>query len=171
MSPQEGFSTSLGVDPSIRITYHNIQKKAKNSSGGILASKSDVTAFTQRITIKNTRSVPISPLIIKDQIPVSVDHSFKVNLYEPAELGLPKDRREVDVGAGVVARWSFKAEDGLESDTSSMLKGSGVKSLREGVEEEGVVEWVCSLNAGKTTDLSLMYDVVAPAGQAWARNF
>ena len=32
VSPQESFSTSLGVDPSIKVTYHSLQKKSKVSA-------------------------------------------------------------------------------------------------------------------------------------------
>ncbi|KAG8976393.1 hypothetical protein FRB90_009181, partial [Tulasnella sp. 427] len=69
VSLQESFSTSLGIDPSVKITYHPLQKKTKTSAGNLLSSKTDITSFTQRITIKNTRSTAVSPLFVKDQIP------------------------------------------------------------------------------------------------------
>ncbi|KIO30856.1 hypothetical protein M407DRAFT_20178, partial [Tulasnella calospora MUT 4182] len=77
VSPNESFSTSLGVDPAIRITYHPQQKKSKSATGGLLSNKIDVTSYVQRITVKNTRATAATPLFIKDQIPVSEDSDFK----------------------------------------------------------------------------------------------
>ena len=151
VSPQESFSTSLGVDPALKVTYHSLQKKAKNSSGGLLASKIDVTSFVQRITIKNNRATAVSPLFIKDQIPVSEDADIKVNLLEPKELGIPKERREIVVTTGARARWAFhEGEEGK-------------------VEEEGVIEWVCEVETSKTLDLTVSWDVSGPTGQTWVK--
>ncbi|KIO31147.1 hypothetical protein M407DRAFT_138713 [Tulasnella calospora MUT 4182] len=187
VSPQETFSTSLGVDPSIRITYHPLSKVARNSAGGLLSSKHDISSYVQRMTVKNTRTTAVSPLFIKDQIPVSINSAYKVNLSEPQELGAPKDRKEVPVATGVKARWARKgATDGdidgeekeKETGTSKFgtiaskkaLSDSGSDSGVSGVEEEGVVEWVCTLDGGKGVDLTLAWDIVAPAGQPWVRG-
>ncbi|KAG8932274.1 hypothetical protein FRC01_014805 [Tulasnella sp. 417] len=189
VSPQETFSTSFGVDPSIRITYHPLSKVARNSSGGLLSSKHDISSYTQRITVKNTRTTAVSPLFVKDQIPVSINSAYKVNLSEPQELGAPKDRKEVQVAPGVKARWARKgASDGhLDEEEKEKEKEAGtskfgtVASKKEpsdsvsdsgvsGVEEEGVVEWVCALDGGKGVDLTLAWDIVAPAGQPWVRG-
>ncbi|KAG8893271.1 hypothetical protein FRC00_010738, partial [Tulasnella sp. 408] len=188
VSPQETFSTSLGVDPSIRITYHPLSKVARNSSGGLLSSKHDISSYTQRITVKNTRTTAVSPLFVKDQIPVSINSAYKVNLNEPQELGAPKDRKEVSVATGVKARWArhgasdgdIDAEEKEKETAAGTSKFSTVskKALSDsasdpgvsGVEEEGVVEWVCTLDGGKGVDLTLAWDIVAPAGQPWVRG-
>ncbi|KAG9017772.1 hypothetical protein FRB93_004583 [Tulasnella sp. JGI-2019a] len=158
VSPQETFSASLGVDPSIRITYHPSSKKTKTHSssfGSILAlqSKTDVTSHTQSITIKNARGTRVSPLFVKDRVPVSIDSALKVIINEPKELGEAKDRKEVDIATGVKARWAFRGDRD---------EGGG-----GGVEEEGVIEWVCDLDAGKSVDLALAWDLILPAGQNW----
>ncbi|KAG9035842.1 hypothetical protein FRB95_010436 [Tulasnella sp. JGI-2019a] len=158
VSPQETFSASLGVDPSIRITRHPYSKKTKTSSsslGSILAlqSKTDVTSHVQRFTIKNARGTRISPLIVKDRVPVSVDSVVKITVNEPKELGEARDRKEVDVSTGVKARWAIR--NGQDEEESG------------GVEEEGVVEWVCDLDAGKSVDLALAWDLTLPIGQSW----
>ncbi|KAG8947132.1 hypothetical protein FRC04_010983 [Tulasnella sp. 424] len=167
VSPQESFSTSLGIDPSIKVTYHPLQKKTKTSAGNLLSSKTDITTFTQRITIKNTRSTGVSPLFVKDQIPVSEDADFKVNLTEPREMGLAKERKEVPVLPGAVkARWAFHGDNTEESSTGSKILGSFGKG---GVEEEGAIEFVCDVGVGKTIDVTVAYDVTAPAGQQWVK--
>jgi len=100
VSPQESFSTSLGMDPSVKVTYHNLQKNTKVNTGSMLGTKTDITAFVQRITVKNNRATTISPFYIKDQIPISETSIFKVTLTRPEGLGLAKDRKEVVVAEG-----------------------------------------------------------------------
>ncbi|KAG8881263.1 hypothetical protein FRB98_004449 [Tulasnella sp. 332] len=158
VSPQEMFTASLGVDPSIRVTYHPLSKKTKTYTGGLgsflaLQTKADVTSNVQRFTIKNNRGTRVSPLIIRDHVPVSVDSVVKVIVNEPKELSEVKERKEIDITAGVKARWSHK--------------GQGEEGTGGGVEEEGVVEWVCDLDAGKSIDLALAYDLILPSGQTW----
>ncbi|KAG8903531.1 hypothetical protein FRB99_003162 [Tulasnella sp. 403] len=177
VSPRENFSASLGVDPAVKVTYHPRQQKVKNSSGGVLASKVDVSSFTQRITIKNTRGETVSPLFVKDQVPVSTNTAFKVVMVEPHDIGLARERREIVIASGVKARWSFtgtdedegKAEISSVTGTSNKRKSTIVTKHvgGSGVEEEGVIEWVCDMEAGKTVDLALAWDVIAPTGQTW----
>ncbi|KAG8990319.1 hypothetical protein FRB90_001807 [Tulasnella sp. 427] len=158
VSPNESFSTSLGVDPSIRITYHPQQKKSKNATGGLLSSKIDVTAYTQRITIKNTRSTATAPLFVKDQIPVSEESDFKVLLTEPR---LSKERPEVPVANGVKAHWAPRDSDREEDDH---------KEANAGTEDDGIVEWICDIPPGKTQELSLAWEISGPTGKQWVRQ-
>ncbi|KAG9049795.1 hypothetical protein FS837_009095 [Tulasnella sp. UAMH 9824] len=157
VSPNESFSTSLGVDPAIRITYHPQQKKSRNATGGLLSNKMDVTSYVQRITVKNTRSTAAAPLFIKDQIPVSEDSDFKVLLTEPR---LSKERPEVPVASGVKAHWAPRDSDREDDD----------KAANAGTEEEGIIEWICDIPAGKTQELSLAWEVSGPAGKNWVRH-
>ncbi|KAG8905841.1 hypothetical protein FRB99_008143 [Tulasnella sp. 403] len=178
VSPQESFSTSLGVDPAVKITYHGQQRRTKphppNTALNLItpaSSKIDTTTYTQRITIKNTHTRPTSPLTIKDQIPVSVDSEFKVSLVEPRDLGIAKERKELHVGEGAMVRWAFKEGTGgdgnYSSPTSTGFKGKTTDDSG-GVEDEGVLEWVCNLDAGKTLELSFSWDVACPMGRRWA---
>ena len=118
-----------------------------------MGAKNDVTAFTQRISVKNTRGTPITPLFVKDQVPVSENNDIKVVVSEPRALEGPKDRKVVSVATGIKARWGHK--DAV---------GDG------GVEDDGVIEFICDVGAGKTAELALVWDVLVPAGRQWIKR-
>src|ERR1700761_4023941 len=84
VSPQESFKCSLGVDPSVRVTYNPPSKKINAPTGSILTKSTVTTSHSQRITVKNTRVFPVDKLIIKDQIPISNDARIKVTVTQPA---------------------------------------------------------------------------------------
>lgn len=82
-------------------------------------------------------------------------------------MGLAKERKEVPVLPGAVkARWAFHGDNTEESSTGSKILGSFGKG---GVEEEGAIEFVCDVGVGKTIDVTVAYDVTAPAGQQWVK--
>jgi len=163
VSPQETFSCSLGVDPSLRITYHP-QKKGVSTTGGSLLSRSqktDVTTYRQRISIKNTRPTAISRLIVKDQVPTSENAQIKVRLIDPNEKQIgpmdpsPTNRStplvsRAQTNGGIVARWAQKNEDGTG-----------------GPKGDGVIEWVCT-DVGEELDINLAYEVSAPQNVPWS---
>ncbi|KAF9517235.1 hypothetical protein BS47DRAFT_1314494 [Hydnum rufescens UP504] len=163
VSPQETFSCSLGVDPSLRITYHP-QKKSVSTTGGSLLSRSqktDVTAYWQRISIKNTRPTTISRLIVKDQVPTSENARIKVLLTDPNEKQIgPMDPASTNqstpfvsraqINDGIVARWAQKNEDGTG-----------------GPKGDGIIEWVCT-DVGEELDINLAYEVSAPQNVPWS---
>jgi hypothetical protein len=164
VSPQESFSCSLGVDPAIRVTYHPVQKKTKSSSGGLtLSAKADTTTFIQSITLRNTRLTPVPRLILKDQVPVSEDARFKVNVLDPRELvtllGTLSKNSNISTGEsiaiagfkGVRVRWAQKNEDGSGGDAGN-----------------GVVEWICDVRASSRLDLTLSWEVSAAGGVKWS---
>lgn len=155
VNPQETFSTSLGVDAAIRVTYHSQQKSIKSSSGSILTSRSEVTSISQRISVTNNHSTAVAPLYIRDQVPASENIDIKVVVIEPRDLGAPKEQREVRVASGVKARWATRS---IEDDDSGVVSP---------VEEGGVVEWICEVGVGKTVDVSLQWDVVGQERHRW----
>lgn len=131
------------------MTYHNQQKKKQNSTGGILGAKNNNASFTQRITVKNNRGTKLYPLYIKDQVPVSEDNDVKVSVREPSALQTLQDSKELAIAPGVRARWGNN-EDGLK--------------------EDGIVEFICELEAGKSVDLTLGWDIATLAGKGgWAK--
>ncbi|KAJ6588627.1 hypothetical protein B0H19DRAFT_1216361 [Mycena capillaripes] len=143
VSPQESFDCPLGLDPSIRIIYHPI---IKNISQSGFYTKSATHGFVQRITLHNTKSVPVERLRIVDQIPASRNAQIKVKLVQPPlALGTVANAKEaelenVKVGAGIVAQW----------DT--------------GEEQDRRVAWVCTVPAQGKVSLMLEWTVtVSPA--------
>lgn len=179
VSPQESFTCSLGVDPSVRITYHPQSKVSSTAGGGLMSTKTKITAFKQRITIKNTRAASIARLVVQDRIPVSEDSRIKVAVHQPSEkaigpvagpgssshggasnsssLGASALSKNADqvlvekISKNVVARWAQKEEeDG----------GSG------GARGDGVIEWIAT-ELTDTLDLNLSYDVSAPIDVRW----
>ncbi|KAJ7754602.1 hypothetical protein B0H16DRAFT_1542928 [Mycena metata] len=144
VSPQESFDCPLGLDPSIRITYHPVAKKL--SQTGFYKKSATHHVFTQRIAIQNTKSVVVENLKIIDQIPSSQNAQIKVKLVQPA-LSLDEDTvkgaevgKTVKVGADIVARW-----DGGEN-------------------ADRRVSWTCAVPAQGKINLSLEWTVtVSPA--------
>lgn len=172
VSPQETFLCSLGVDPSIRITYHPQKKISTSSSGGIMAmgSKFNVTTFSQRITIKNTRPSSVTRLVVQDQVPLSEDSRLKITVHQPLERliglatgpggagstvssikGAAEPTLVAPVAKNIVARWAQKSDE---------KGGSG------GSRQDGVIEWICT-DLEDTVDLELVYEVSALVDVKW----
>ncbi|KAF7357365.1 hypothetical protein MSAN_01332500 [Mycena sanguinolenta] len=155
------------VDPSIRITYHPVIKKLSQSG---FYTKTANYVFSQRITVFNTKSVPISRLKIVDQIPTSQNSQIEVKLVSPV-LTLPtKDNppavtssilkgpkssntpaapQVLSVARGVVAQWNGVDEPDCE-----------VESL--GLDRK--LNWVCEVAAQAKINLAMEWEVtVSPA--------
>lgn len=169
VSPQESFLCSLGVDPSVRITYHP-QKKTTTTIGNIMSGKSNVTTFRQRISIKNTRAASISRLVVQDRVPLSEDSRIKVVVLSPHEKALgpatgPTSSNGGSIGAAgvvsqtlvaqvakdIIARWAQKSDE---------KGGSG------GSRQDGILEWICT-DLLDTVELELVYEISAPLDLEW----
>ncbi|TFK63997.1 hypothetical protein BDN72DRAFT_775200 [Pluteus cervinus] len=169
ISPQETFPCSLGIDPSIRITYHPLSKEESKSG---FVSKSNDKVFIQRLTIKNTKTVAIPRLRVHEQIPVSQDVQISVKMVVPAltlplalvpasssssgpttmkgELKRPQAVKVQSGGGGgvVTAQW-----DGTDDSSVDV----------EAVGRNGRLNWVCVVNPQETVNLTLQYEVSAPS--------
>ncbi|KAF8959143.1 hypothetical protein BDZ97DRAFT_1839119 [Flammula alnicola] len=173
VSPDENFDCPLGLDPSIRVTYHPRSKKVSQSG---FYTKSSVYTFMQRITVHNTKSASSSSpdnLKIKviDQVPVSEDSTITVKLLQPA-LTLPsaegsggvtlsaasggelKAPPPVKVSPGVVAMW-----DGADDEAGQAVDV-------EALGREGRFAWVCSVPPQGKVGLVLQWEVSAPVRTA-----
>jgi hypothetical protein len=174
VSPQESFFCSLGVDPSVRITFHP-QKKIKSSTGGgLLSSKSSVTQFRQRITIKNTRSTSIARLVVRDLVPLSEDARIKLTMISPPEKAIGPAVPSVVNASGSGAIGTFKGADVAETLTAQIEKGVVARWAQKddegggsgGSREDGVIEWI-GTDIKDVLNLELVYEVTAPADLAW----
>jgi len=136
------------LDPSIRITYHPRNKKASESG---FYSKNANTIFVQRITIQNTRTVPISNLRIVDQVPVSQDSKINVKLVSPPlsfDTSSNKASSEVNVSDGVQAQWG-SGDPGEERESDS--KG-----------RDGKLNWTCQIPEQSSVNVKLQWEVSMP---------
>ena len=139
------------IDLTIRIIYHPRTKKINRSGLTILTGKTTSYVFDQRITIYNTKSVPITNVKILDQIPVSDNSKIIVNLINPP-LVLPQLKNSVPqavkAGNETVAQWKGTNE----SDIDPSLLG-----------KDGQFSWVCNnIPAQETLNLVLSWEVVYP---------
>ncbi|KAJ7599850.1 hypothetical protein C8J56DRAFT_812753 [Mycena floridula] len=142
VSPKETFDCSLGLDPSIRVTYPRCERK--RSETGILG-KTAKYDFIQRVAIHNTKTVPVK-LKVMDQFPVSENSDIVVKLLNPS-LTVPATRR-FRINDTVTAQWM--GLDGPERDS-------------EVVGKDGKIEWICDLGALSKMNLNLQWEVAAPA--------
>jgi uncharacterized protein (TIGR02231 family) len=152
VSPREILSCSLGVDPSVKITYHPLIKKNKTTTSGWTGgSPTDSTIFLQRTTIKNNRPAPLPLLIAKDQIPISEDAKVKVKIIEPTALRGKSTAQTVKVKDGVNIRWA-----------------SGDDAAVERRADHGIFEWVHEgLAAGASVETTLSWEITVPTGVEW----
>ncbi|KAJ7659863.1 hypothetical protein B0H17DRAFT_992415 [Mycena rosella] len=155
VSPKESFDCPLGVDPSIRITYHPVTKKLSRSG---FYTKSANYVFSQRITVFNTKTIVAERVKIIDQIPMSQNSQIEVKLTNPA-LTLPSQSltsstkppapQVLNIARGVTAQW-----DGVD-EPDCELESLGV---------DRKLNWLCSVPSQGKINLALEWEVtVSPA--------
>jgi len=150
VSLQETFTCPLGLDPSVRITYHPRTKKVSQSG---LYTKTSTYVFSQRVTIFNAKTTAIDGLKILDQVPVSQDSQISVKVVSPAlnSSGTTTKNAKIQplqVSEGVVAQW--EGADEPDCDVSALGK-------------DGKFNWVCSVPAQGKINLLLQWEVTTPA--------
>ena len=75
MSPNEDFTTSLGVDQSIRITCQPATMLHSSRSG--MLSKTSCVTYTHLFEVKNTHKDSVD-IELSEQVPLSTDDRIKV---------------------------------------------------------------------------------------------
>ncbi|KAF8199017.1 hypothetical protein BJ912DRAFT_1020342 [Pholiota molesta] len=183
VSPEETFDCSLGLDRSIRVTYHPLEKKATQTG---FVKKSSSTTYTHRITLANTKSTAIKSLKVVDSIPVSQDERIEIKLLSPS---LPPPSPDA------LARKESTAADGDGDSQGSSTKGTtkmassrqkimrvlslpsqsakgnivaqwdGIDDLevdQQTVGKNGRVNWIVSLAPQESVTLALKYEVSFP---------
>ena len=76
VSPNEEFTTSLGVDQSIRITCQPVST-VHNTRGRLVGGKTNSITYSHVFVVKNTRSEEINIQVL-EQVPLSTDDRIKV---------------------------------------------------------------------------------------------
>ncbi|KAF7316560.1 hypothetical protein MIND_00175300 [Mycena indigotica] len=163
VSPKESFDCPLGVDPSIRITYHPVIKKVTHSG---FYNKTATHVFSQRITIFNTKSLPVSRVKVVDHIPTSQTSQIEVKLLSPAlvvasesgntgsmKVQKGKDAapvpQKIAVAKDVVAQW-----DGVD-EPDCVVESLGL---------DRKINWICSVASQAKVTVALDWEVtVSPA--------
>ncbi|KAF4603068.1 Conserved hypothetical protein CHP02231 [Pleurotus pulmonarius] len=160
VSPQESFDCSLGVDPSIRLTYHPL---SKNSSESGFYNKSSSRTYSQHITVHNTKNITVRDLTIIDHVPLSEDSQVAIKLVKPALSPPPaassamssmkiitkseKTPAPLQVGENVTAQWDG---DDPQDDVSAIGR-------------EGRIAWKCVLAPQSKANIALVWEVSAPS--------
>ncbi|OGM40092.1 hypothetical protein ABOM_011409 [Aspergillus bombycis] len=134
-APGDFFSVSLGVDPSILVTYGKPTVRRLNT--GFFTGQVGAV-FRRTCWIKNTKGVA-ADITVLDQVPVSEDKELQVEILEPK--GLHEKGNEVK----------------LDMEASH---GSGKAVM----EKKGEVKWVLHLEPGKDVRVVLEYGTKAPKG-------
>ncbi|KAG6000922.1 hypothetical protein E4U21_004873 [Claviceps maximensis] len=136
---------SLGVDPSIKVTYP--KPVIQRASPGLF-SKETTAVFTRAVTLHNTRATAAKPasLVVLDQVPLSQDENLRVDILSP--LGLSVGAADVRTGAP-----GLDPRDNKDWGTA-----------RASVRKDGEVTWDVSLHPGKAVRLTLEYGVAYPNG-------
>ncbi|KDQ13209.1 hypothetical protein BOTBODRAFT_188728 [Botryobasidium botryosum FD-172 SS1] len=145
VSPRESFECSLGVDPSIRITFHPRTKKAAKSG---LYTKTQTHSYSQRITVFNTRTQPVENVAVLAQVPVSQDAAITVKVSSPA-LPPAADQNQGGSASG--------------SGAPSAVRVSGAVSAAWEDSREGRFKWTAKLAPQEKLMLELEWEVSAPA--------
>ena len=134
-APGDFFNVSLGVDPSILVTYGKPTVRRLNT--GFFTGHAGAV-FRRTCWIKNTKGVAVD-ITVLDQVPVSEDKELQVEILEPK--GLQEKGNEVK----------------LDMEASH---GSGKVIM----EKKGEVKWVIHLEPGKDVRVVLEYGTKAPRG-------
>ncbi|QKX61272.1 uncharacterized protein TRUGW13939_08420 [Talaromyces rugulosus] len=137
--PDNFVDLSLGVDPSIQVTY--AKPTVRRATSGFF-TKDDSAIFTRTCWIKNTKKTTAS-ITVLDQVPVSEDERLRVNILEPKGLAEENDVTKLDA-------LFDKGE-----------KGKGQIHLLK----NGLVKWVLEIRPGKDVKLVLEYESRIPSGQ------
>lgn len=160
----ESFKVPLGTDSAMRVTYAPVRayKRTTTPSGFAFPGRQkeprqNIMAYSQRITIRNSRTAAVPAVRVLDHVPVSNDSKVKVNVVAPRGLKNETVSKE-DVG---------------EKRSSQLLswvelrKGVQARWAPADVGGEGAIEWTCAIDAGREVELELGWEVSAPVGTNW----
>ena len=142
-STEESFSLSLGVDPSVTVTYS--KPVVKRSQTGFL-QRDGTGVYTRVCTITNTRSDRPLNGVVLDQIPVSDDERLKVDILQPS--GLRNENDTAIAGTGISAV-------GKVTDNWGTAKAT--------VKKAGEISWNINIEPSRGVKLVLEYEARFPS--------
>ncbi|KAK1221266.1 hypothetical protein PQX77_015926 [Marasmius sp. AFHP31] len=183
VSPLQHFDCALGVDPSVLITYHPVEK---NTSTSGFYNKTTSHAYTQRLTIENTRTNNVPLLKIVDHVPVSDNSQVTVKLLSPAlnnsssssastgtsnrnstvATSSKKKAPESSLSTAIAgsAGVNVKVADGVYAQWDGADEGKGKNDVDvEALGKNGKMNWLCDVRPQDKLNLALRWEVSAPA--------
>jgi len=119
VSPEEGFSLSLGPDDRIKVEREILKDRTKVSK----SRNKVVVRNTVKVTVENYTGKAAS-IVVKDQVPVSQDADVKVKLVEAT------DRIEPDEATGEL-KWAFDLAQGEKKELTFEFEFSFPKEAFE----------------------------------------
>lgn len=146
----------------MRVTYHPQTKKMKKV-GTIFSARVGNTYFEQNITIRNIRLSRISQLRVSECVPVSNSDKLKINLLEPSMLASNPWQKSTLAQDKVQAHW-VKPGGGAQNESEDEASVAAIDLQKA----QGLFEWVCEVDPGKSVDLTLAWEVVTPIGMEWS---
>ncbi len=138
VSPDEEFTCSLGVDPSVRIDYKPARKHYDESG---LIAKYTTIVHTQEIVIKNTKPKDSVKLRVLEQIPLTTEEKMRVGVTFMS----PTHSLQVQVTKPDLRDRDSKAPFRLNKDN--------------------ILEWDLELPAGKEEELTIKWIMEHPRGE------
>ncbi|KAI8923735.1 hypothetical protein BC831DRAFT_551945 [Entophlyctis helioformis] len=148
VSPFESFDVSLGVDPSIVVTYSPIKKQVTETGNSLLGNRTAVHKYTQSISVKNTKQVAIS-ITVTDQVPMSEDDKIKVTLLAPEPQSL------VTVES-IASR--DEPTDAAGSDGQHSVPTGPIRIFQD----TNILEFRLDIPPSSSKEITLRYDVAYP---------
>lgn len=171
------FTLSLGIDPSINVSY--AKPTVRRSQSGIF-NKEDSEVFTRTATITNTKNNAVVQLTVLDQIPVSEDERLKIDILSPRGLKIGSEAVKAAVStvseaastkstanlqsAASSSRLSVYGDDGQKVDGG---QGGGKWGSATAIAKKGgEIDWTVGINAGRGCKLVLEYETSYPNGES-----
>ncbi|KAL7746632.1 hypothetical protein RI367_008032 [Sorochytrium milnesiophthora] len=146
--PKSTFSTSLGVDPAVKVSYRPAHSTHSTNAGGLLYKATNMDKFDRRIVIHNRRVTPITIRVV-DQLPTSRTDDVLVKLVEPKQSDIITFDSRVE------------RDKALDAHDESEQK-PGEERLPLYTADVGTIEWHLNVPDNQTREVNLQFSVMYP---------
>lgn len=179
--PQTFCTCTRSADPSACITDYRLEEEHTVVKSGFFRRKKLIHDFTRRISISNTKSLPLYGVRVTDYIHVPNDPDISVTLISPAlvpsQSGTPDSVTTTTTDKGVLSLPSG-AEVSVSDGVRAMWKGVyELRQVEHGIGDvmvpchalgkDGTIEWLCDLPAFGRADLVLQWKVTTAQVKKW----